>query len=77
LEAADGKEALNVLMDHKVHLILSDLEMPKVSRLDLLKALRDHSSFKEMPFIVLTLDISEGSSHQSWKLVQPTILSCQ
>jgi len=65
LEAVDGKEALDVLMEHKVHLILSDLDMPKVNGLDLLKALRNHSAFKEMPFLVLTFDVEQDLFHKA------------
>ncbi|MFH2059968.1 MAG: response regulator [Pseudomonadota bacterium] len=54
LEAVDGKDALDVLMEHKVDLIISDINMPKVNGIELLKAILNHSALKRIPFIVLT-----------------------
>lgn len=54
VEAADGKEALDKLMEHKINLIISDINMPKVNGLELLKAVLGNSHLKRIPFIVLT-----------------------
>lgn len=59
LEAGDGKEALDVLMEHTVNLIISDIHMPKVNGIELLKAILNHSSLKTIPFIVLTSETED------------------
>ena len=54
VEASDGEEALRVLAERPVLLIISDLEMPKLDGLGLLKAVRGNPQFKATPFILLT-----------------------
>ena len=54
LEACDGKEALDKMMEHEVNLIISGIHMAKVNGLELLRAIRNHSGLKQIPFIVLT-----------------------
>jgi two-component system chemotaxis response regulator CheY len=56
---ADGKAALDAMMESKVDLVVSDVNMPKVNGMELLRALRNHSAFKEIPFITLTADTSD------------------
>lgn len=43
LQAADGREALKVLDRNPVDVILTDVMMPNLSGLELLKAVKDHS----------------------------------
>jgi len=68
IEAVDGKDALDALMEHKVDLIISELDMPKVSGLDLLKATSNHSGLKHIPFIVLVSDISNETCKEAIKI---------
>lgn len=56
IEASDGKQVIDLLMEHKVDLIISGMDMPKVNGLELVKALKNHSSLKVIPFMVLTSD---------------------
>ncbi len=53
-EAEDGEEALRSLQAHSVHLVISDLNMPKLDGLGLLKAIRADESLKKTAFIMLT-----------------------
>lgn len=53
LEAANGEEALTILGDRAVDLIISDFNMPKIHGLELLRAVRTGSS-RAMPFAMLT-----------------------
>lgn len=55
-EAGDGAEALTKLKKEKFDLILSDLHMPNMDGLELLRAVRNDSHLKEIPFIIMTLD---------------------
>ncbi len=60
-EAVDGEEAWLMLTDklsstdsHAFDLIVSDMEMPKMSGLELLKAVRQEEQMKDTPFIMAT-----------------------
>jgi len=52
LTAGDGQQALVTLREHDVHLVLSDLIMPRMGGLDLLKAARVLSPTTE--FVIIT-----------------------
>ncbi|MCF8061980.1 MAG: chemotaxis response regulator CheY [Deltaproteobacteria bacterium] len=56
VEAEDGTTALDALKMEKVGLIVSDWNMPKMTGLDLLKAVRSDESLKETPFIMVTAE---------------------
>ena len=55
-EAEDGKAALTELRKETYDLILSDLHMPNMDGLELLRAVRSDSNLKDIPFIIMTLD---------------------
>ena len=57
LEAADGREGLEIAATHAPDCILLDLIMPEVDGLEVLKALRERGS--KIPVVVLTADIQE------------------
>jgi DNA-binding response OmpR family regulator len=52
--AADGIEALDILGQSDVDLILLDLEMPKMDGFDVLRRLREQPKTAELPVIVVT-----------------------
>ena len=54
-EAENGEEALLKLREEKYDLILSDLHMPNMNGLELLRAVRSDSNLKDIPFIMMTL----------------------
>jgi two-component system chemotaxis response regulator CheY len=56
IEAEDGNLALNELKKEKVGLIVSDWNMPNMSGLDLLKAVREDEGLKNIPFIMVTAE---------------------
>ncbi len=56
LEADDGTTALEILKKEKVDLIISDWNMPKMSGLELLKAVRSNEETKDIPFIMVTAE---------------------
>ncbi len=55
-EAENGEEALIKLKKEMFDLILSDLHMPNMNGLELLRAVRSDSNLKDIPFIIMTLD---------------------
>ena len=54
-EAENGEEALLKLKKERYDLILSDLHMPNMNGLELLRAVRSDSNLKDIPFIMMTL----------------------
>lgn len=56
IEAEDGSLALDELKKEKIGLIVSDWNMPNMTGLDLLKAVRGDDSLKSIPFIMVTAE---------------------
>ncbi len=52
--AVNATEALTFLKHNQVDLLLSDIHMPVVSGLTLLKTIRNTASFKELPVLVIS-----------------------
>jgi two-component system, chemotaxis family, chemotaxis protein CheY len=56
LEADDGMSALDVLHSQKVDFIISDWNMPRLSGMELLKAVRTSEEWKDLPFLMVTAE---------------------
>ena len=56
VEAEDGKVALRVLENQQVDFIVSDWNMPNMSGLELLKAVRSDENLKGLPFLMVTAE---------------------
>jgi two-component system, chemotaxis family, chemotaxis protein CheY len=56
LEAGDGEEALNVLRGGDVDVLLTDINMPKMNGLELLKAVKSDDSLKHIPVLVISTE---------------------
>ncbi len=56
LEAEDGRLALEELKKNKVDLIISDWNMPNMTGLELLKAVRSDEGLKQLPFVMVTAE---------------------
>ncbi|WP_363346904.1 response regulator [Methylocystis echinoides] len=52
--ATDGEKALKFMMDTPAHLVISDVNMPVMDGMGLLKAIRGYKPTQRVPFIVLT-----------------------
>jgi len=53
-EAEHGVEALNILSIHSKHLIISDLNMPELDGIGLLRSVRNRPATAKVAFIMLT-----------------------
>lgn len=56
IEAEDGSIALNELKKEKIGLIVSDWNMPNMTGLELLQAVRADGELKSIPFIMVTAE---------------------
>jgi two-component system chemotaxis response regulator CheY len=54
LQADDGTSALDVLRREKVDFIISDWNMPQMSGIELLQAVRTNEQWKDLPFLMVT-----------------------
>jgi two-component system chemotaxis response regulator CheY len=61
IEADDGSTALTVLKSEKIGLIVSDWNMPKMTGLDLLKAVRADANTAGIPFIMVTAEAQQDN----------------
>ena len=55
-EAADGEEALALAKSNSFNLVISDVNMPKMDGIALIKALRTLPSYKFTPLLMLTTE---------------------
>ncbi len=58
LEASDGMEALHALARHEARLLITDVHMPRLDGLRLVRAIRADPRLRELPIIVQTADRS-------------------
>ncbi len=60
IEAADGKEALKKLDGTKIHLIVSDINMPNMDGITFVKEVKQHPKYKFTPIIMLTTEVNQA-----------------
>jgi len=76
-EASNGLEALRIISDEKVDLILTDLIMPKMDGFKLIETMRKDERFHDIPVVLLTIrsnleDRVKGLALGAWDfLVKP------
>lgn len=61
VEADDGSTALTILKQEKIDLIISDWNMPKMSGLELLKAVRNDADMADTPFVMVTAEAQQDN----------------
>jgi two-component system, chemotaxis family, chemotaxis protein CheY len=59
-EAANGEEALSELKEHRVDVILTDINMPKMNGEELLKRLEQEGTLKSVPALVISTDATKN-----------------
>jgi two-component system chemotaxis response regulator CheY len=64
LEGVDGKDALSKLTGQKVHLIISDVNMPVMDGIAFLKAVKQMPAYKFTPVIMLTTESAEEKKRE-------------
>jgi len=67
-EAADGKEALKVLMNVWVDLVLTDINMPNMNGLGLIAEMKRNELLRSIPVVMVTAEGSEKRMQESIKL---------
>jgi len=67
-EAGDGQEALDLLKNLTVHLVLSDINMPKMDGLQFLAALKASAQWASIPVVMITTEGGEAKVAEAVKL---------
>ncbi|MBC3413669.1 MULTISPECIES: response regulator [Pseudomonas] len=60
IEACDGQDALAKLTGQKVNLIISDVNMPKLDGIGLVKALKARAEYRFTPIMMLTTESEQS-----------------
>jgi two-component system chemotaxis response regulator CheY len=83
-EAASGLQAIEALAVSPVHMVLLDLNMPDMHGLDVLRFVRSHDHYKDVPVMVLTTRgdstsrdaaLQAGASAYMTKPFSPSVLA--
>lgn len=64
LEACNGQEALGKLNGDKIHLIISDVNMPVMDGISFLKQVKQHPGYRFTPVIMLTTEAGEDKKQE-------------
>jgi two-component system, chemotaxis family, chemotaxis protein CheY len=71
VEAIDGKDALTKLQANPVHMVITDLNMPNLDGIGLIKGVRANAAYKFIPIIMLTTE-SQDTKKQEGKTAGAT-----
>ncbi len=64
IEAEDGRAALQKLNGKKIHLIISDVNMPNMDGISFVKEVKASPSYRFTPIIMLTTESQEEKKQQ-------------
>ncbi len=64
IEAEDGQDALNKLDGRKVHLVVSDVNMPVMDGITFVKQMKLLPNYRFTPVIMLTTESQEGKKQE-------------
>lgn len=71
-EAQDGAEALKIIQEQEVDLLILDINMPKINGIQVLQALRAHDRYKQLPVVMLT---TSSSAHDVREAIAGRVLA--
>jgi two-component system chemotaxis response regulator CheY len=64
IEGCDGKDALGKLKGQKLHLIITDLNMPNMDGISFVREIKQNASYKFTPIIMLTTEGQESKKQE-------------
>jgi len=64
IDGVDGKDALGKLTGQKVHLIISDVNMPNMDGITFVKEVKKLAAYKFTPVIMLTTESQESKKQE-------------
>ncbi|HEY8879974.1 MAG TPA: response regulator [Roseateles sp.] len=60
IEGCDGRDALSKLNGQKIHLVISDVNMPNMDGISFVKAMKAMPAYRFTPVIMLTTESAEA-----------------
>ncbi len=67
ITAEDGKDALNKLNESTANMLITDLNMPNMDGIELIKQVRSNQAYKFMPIIMLTTESQDSKKQEAKK----------
>ena len=67
-EAGDGQDALALMAQHRIDLVLSDINMPKMDGLQLLASLKASPQWQRVPVVMITTEGGETKVAEAVRL---------
>ncbi|MEW5745714.1 MAG: response regulator [Nitrospirota bacterium] len=64
IEAVDGRDALSKLNGASIHMVITDLNMPNLDGIGLIRELRGNPAHKFTPVIMLTTESQDGKKQE-------------
>lgn len=68
VEAGNGQEALDLLENHWIDVVLSDIHMPVMDGFGFIRALRDNQSWSDLPVVFITTESNEDRLQEAMEL---------
>ena len=65
VDSCDGQDALNKLTGQRIHLIISDVNMPKMDGISFVKSVKQLPNYKFTPIIMLTTESQEAKKKEA------------
>lgn len=64
VEAIDGRDGLSKAQSSAVNLVITDLNMPNMNGIELIRALRQEESYKFTPILMLTTESDDSKKSE-------------
>jgi two-component system chemotaxis response regulator CheY len=64
VEAVDGKDGLSMISQSKVDMIITDLNMPNMDGIEMIRNVRAMAQYKFIPIILLTTESQDGKKKE-------------
>lgn len=66
--ASNGQEGLKALEEHKIDLIFSDINMPIMSGMEMIRKVRDNDKYRYIPIVMLTTETKPELQNEAKEL---------
>ncbi|MFH0730007.1 MAG: response regulator [Pseudomonadota bacterium] len=64
IDACDGQDALAQITGKKIQMVITDLNMPNMNGIELIKALKSDPAFKFLPMVMLTTESDDAKKKE-------------